>query len=303
MKVIVVGGSGFIGSHLVAALLGRRHSVIVFDRHPPRQSVDFVRVDLTGQVLSPELFSGADAIIHLAGRNVFARWNEKVKKEIYDSRILSTRSLVSSIERLERKPGVLVSASAVGYYGDRGEEELDESSAPGNDFLAGVCIDWEAEARKAEASGLRTVQVRTAPVMGHGGILGKMVPLYRWGLGGPMGNGRQWFPWIHIQDIVGIYVLAVESEAMSGPVNACAPGRVRNKEFSDALAKVLKRPAFMTIPQWATRIALNGLADVVLSSQKAIPKKIVGLGYRFLFPDIAGALIDLLARPQKKQGN
>lgn len=296
MKVIVTGGSGFIGYHLIAALLERGHSVSVLDHHPPQHNVGFIRTHLGGQPLPMELFTGVDAIIHLAGRTVFARWNQKVKKEIYDSRILSARSLVSSIAGLDRKPKVFVSASAVGYYGDGGEEELDESSAPGTDFLAKVCVDWEEEARKAETFGLRTVQVRTAPVMGHGGILEKLLPLYRLGLGGPMGSGRQWFPWIHIQDIVGIYVLAVENEAVRGPVNACSPGCVRNKEFSDALARALRRPAFVRVPRWAARMALNDLADVVLCSQKVIPKKVTELGYRFQFPDIAGALADVLAR-------
>lgn len=296
MNIIVTGGSGFIGYNLISALLDRGHSITVLDHRPPRNNVSFVRIHLAGEPLPPEVFTNVDAIIHLAGRNLFTRWNKKVRKDIYDSRILSARSLVSSIGRLERRPRILVSASAVGYYGNRSEEELDESSAPGSDFLARVCIDWEAEARKAEDFGLRTVQVRTAPVLGHGGILGTLVPLYRWGLGGPIGNGKQWFPWIHIRDIVGVYVLAVENGSVSGPINACSPVRVRNREFSNELAEVLGRPAFIRVPGWTARIVLDGLADVVLCSQKVIPKKVTGLGYRFLFPEITAALANLLAQ-------
>ena len=295
MKIIVVGGSGFIGQHLIAVLLDRQHRVVVIDHRPPRQNLDFIRMDLSGRILPQEIFADVDAIVNLAGRNIFARWNNQVRKDIYDSRILSTRSLVSSLERLNPRPKTLVTASAVGFYGDRGEEELDESTPSGGDFLGKVCLDWEAEARQAETLGLRTVQVRTAPVLGHGGLLSKMVPLYLWGLGGPLGDGRQWFPWIHIQDIVGIYVSSIENEVFRGPVNACSPGRVRNKEFSDTLARILKRPSFIRIPKWAVRIAFDGLADFVLASQKVTPMKITGLGYSFLFPDLSGALTDLLA--------
>ncbi|MDP2744759.1 MAG: TIGR01777 family oxidoreductase [Dehalococcoidia bacterium] len=299
MKVMVTGGAGFIGERLIDTVLERGHTVTVLNHRPPRQKVAHVLVDLAGQLLPAELFEGVDAVIHLAGRNIFACWNDKVRKSIYDSRILSTRSLVSSIARLDRKPSVFVSASAVGIYGERGEEELDESSAPGGDFLARVCLDWEAEARKAEALGLRTAQVRTAPVLGHGGMLAQMLPLYRWGLGGPLGSGRQWFPWIHIQDIVGIYVFSIENKGVIGPINACAPGQVTNKQFSDALGKVLRRPAFMRVPQQAVRLVFDGLADFILASQKVVPRKAAAAGYQFAFPEISGALADLVGRTER----
>ncbi|MEE8471671.1 MAG: TIGR01777 family oxidoreductase [Dehalococcoidia bacterium] len=295
MKVIITGGSGFIGQQLTDALLQRGHQVAILDHNPPKQNVDFFEVDLAGQEIAEELFQDVDAIIHLAGRNLFGRWNEQVRKSIYDSRILGAKSLVSSIKKLSQKPKVLISASAVGFYGDRGEEDLDESSAPGNDFLAKLCIDWEKEAREAETLGLRTVQVRTAPVLGHGGMLTQLLPLYRWGLGGPLGSGRQWFPWIHIQDIVDIYIFALENEGISGPLNACSPQHIRNKDFSDTLARVLKRPAFLGVPKWAFRLVFDGLADFVFASQKVHPNNLKEAGYSFSFPDINKALMDILA--------
>ncbi|MBI4288231.1 MAG: TIGR01777 family protein [Chloroflexi bacterium] len=290
MKVIVTGGSGFIGQRLTAALLARGHQVTVFDHHPPIQGAAFVRVDLMGQELPSELFSDVDAVIHLAGKNIFGHWNEEVKKQIYDSRILSTRGLVSSLANLGRRPEAFISASAVGIYGDRGEEDVDESTTPGGDFLAKVCFDWEKEARAAEDYGVRTVQVRTAPVTGPGGLLAKVTPLYKMGLGGPLGSGRQWFPWVHIQDIVNIYVFVLENRDIRGPVNASSPNLVRNREFSRVLARVLRRPHVFRVPRWAVRLAFGELADVVLASQKVHPSVLTQLGYKFAFPDVRKAL-------------
>ncbi|MDO8635204.1 MAG: TIGR01777 family oxidoreductase, partial [Dehalococcoidia bacterium] len=211
MRVIITGGAGFIGQRLTAALIEKGHQITVLDHHPPSSEVAFVQVDLAGQELPAELFQNIDAIIHLAGRNIFARWNQQVKKQIYDSRIVGTRGLVKSLAKLARKPEVFISASAVGFYGDRGEENLDESSTQGSDFLAKVCIDWEKEALVAGNYGIRTVQVRTSPVLGAGGLLAKIAPLYKLGLGGPLGSGNHWFPWVHLQDIVNIYVFALEN--------------------------------------------------------------------------------------------
>lgn len=297
MKVIVTGGAGFIGAELIARLIARGHQVVVLNHRPPVQpSVEYHHVDLGGEELLLRLIEGADGIIHLAGQNIFGRWSESVKKAIYDSRILSTRSLVSTIGKLDRRPSVLISASAVGIYGDRGEEELTESSAPGNDFLARVCLDWESESRKAESLGVRTVQVRTAPVLGRGGLLKKILPVFRIGFGGRLGSGRQWFPWVHMQDIVGVYVQALEDQNLSGPFNACSPNQVRNVEFTKTLGAVLHRPTIVPAPQWGLRIVFNGLADAILSSQKVQPKRLIESNYKFQMPDLRQALEEVLRR-------
>lgn len=293
MRVIITGGAGFIGQSLTDALIEKGHQVTVFDHHPPSPGVAFVQVDLGGQELPSELFQNVDAIIHLAGRNIFARWNEPLKKQIYESRILGTRSLLKSLAKLARKPEALISASAVGFYGDRGEENLDESSTHGNDFLAKVCIDWEKEARIAENYSIRTVQVRTAPVMGAGGLLAKIAPLYKLGLGGPLGSGQQWFPWIHLKDIVNTYVFALENTDIRGPINGCSPHLIRNLEFSRILAQVMHKPHIFKVPQWAVRLVFGDLADVVLSSQKVHPAVLSKTGYKFAFPDMRKALESL----------
>lgn len=293
MNVIVTGGSGFIGSVLVSALLDKGHQVTVFDHHPPRQQVGFVQLDLVGQELSADLFQGKDAIIHLAGKNIFGYWSQRVKKQIYDSRILGTRSLATSLTRLTSPPRTFISASAVGYYGDRGDEDLTELSPPGNDFLARVCIDWEKETREVDSLGVRSVQVRTAPVLGQDGLLKKVEPFYKLGLGGPLGSGNQWFPWVHLRDIVSIYVFALENEDIRGPVNACSPHLVRNKEFSRTLARVMRRPHLFKTPKWALRLMFGDLADAIMCSQKVHPAVLTKAGYTFAFPDIRKALEDI----------
>lgn len=300
MKVIITGGSGFIGSELTAALLQKGYEVAIFDLRPPKQkdasAITFLKIDLSVEPPPLEWTRGADAVIHLAGRNLFGRWNKEVKRSIYQSRIAGTKNMVLALKAVEPKPKVFVSASAIGIYGDRDEEELYESSLPGDDFLARLCIDWEGEARKAEAFGLRTVQIRTAPVLGHGGLLNKLLPIYKLGLGGPIGSGTQWFPWIHIQDIVGAYIFAVENEAMQGPANSCSPQQIRNKEFSKYLANVLRRPDFLRVPPLALKIIFNDLADFITASQKVYPKKLMENGYHFNFPDVKAALEDILGR-------
>jgi len=290
MRVIITGGAGFIGQRLTDALIEKGHQITVFDHHPPSSGVAFVQVDLAGQELPAELFQNVDAIIHLAGRNIFARWNQQVKKQIYDSRIVGTRGLVKSLSKLARKPEVFISASAVGFYGDRGEENMDESSTQGSDFLAKVCTDWEKEALVARNYGIRTVQVRTAPVLGAGGLLAKVAPLYKLGLGGPLGSGNHWFPWVHLRDIVNIYVSALENSDIRGPVNACSPHLVRNIEFSRVLAQIMHRPHLFKVPRWAVRLVFGDLADVVLSSQKVHPAVLTRTGYQFVFPYIRKAL-------------
>ena len=294
MRVGITGGSGFIGTRLIDTLLKKRDSVMVFDLNPPQRKVDFYKVDLLSFNLSPSIFENLDVVIHLAGRNIFGRWSKRVKQEIYKSRSIGTKNLVSALSALQHKPRVLVSASAVGYYGDRANIDLYEDSGPGDDFLSRVCLHWEKEVQETEKFGIRTVQIRTAPVLGHGGFLSKLLPIYKLGLGGPLGNGKQWFPWIHIEDIVGIYIFAMERETIKGPVNSCSPGVVRNEEFSKILADVLGRPAFLKVPKFALKFVLGELGREILSSQKVRSRKLLQNGFSFKFPDLKSALENIL---------
>jgi uncharacterized protein (TIGR01777 family) len=310
MKIAITGGSGFIGKNLIRELISRGYSINLLDLEPPGREkprggsrgnatlppkVAFFRTDLVFGKIPGEALEGTEGIIHLAGKNIFARWNSKTKTSIYESRVLSARNLVLAIKDLTRKPKALISASATGYYGDRGEEELFESSEPGNSFLARVCADWEAETKKAETLGVRTVQVRTAPVLGRaGGFLQKMLPTFKLSLGGPIGNGKQWFPWIHMDDIVGIYAFSLENSLLAGPVNACSPHQIRNLDFTIALAAALRRPAIFNVPKCLIKMALGELGQEIMASQKVNPQKIVNSGYKFRFPDLKEALKDVL---------
>lgn len=300
MKVVISGGSGFIGSHLTDALLQKGYEVAVIDRHPPKKEVNFYNVDLAKQEPPLEALRDADAVIHLAGKSIFGRWTDGLKKEIYDSRVLGAKNLASAIRKLPRRTSIFISASAVGYYSDKGEEPLDESSPAGDDFLAKVCVDWETATSEIGNLGIRVINVRTAPVLGRGGLLQLLLPIYKLGLGGPLGDGRQWFPWTHITDIVNIYTFALENQNISGPANAVSPGIVRYKEFSDALAHVLGRPAVLRVPKWTFRSLLGEFADSVYVSQKVYPKKLLDAGYKFSFPEIKKALEDILILASKE---
>jgi uncharacterized protein (TIGR01777 family) len=290
--IVLSGGAGFVGSHLAAALLARGYRVTIVDRHEPRDknpTLSFVRADLMHS--APEVFAEADGIIHLSGANIFARWTSEYKKTILESRTRSIENILSVVARSSHKPEVFVCASAVGYYGDRGDEELKENALPGDDFLASVCVAWEAAAAKAESLGMRRVSVRTAIVLGpNGGTLSQLIPLYNFGLGGPMGSGKQWFSWISIDDLVSVYIAAIENKNLTGPVNAVAPGIVRNRDFAKAMGRALHRLAFLPTPAWALRLVLGEFAVAVLSSQKAIPEKLLASGFRFAYPDIDSAL-------------
>lgn len=293
-KVIVTGGSGFAGRHLVTKLLAKRYDVTVIDIMPPRQNqTTFLKMDLQKEVPNHDLFEGVEGVIHLAGKSIFIRWSDDIKKAIYDSRIRSTRNLIYAFEKTSKKPKVFISASAVGFYGDGGEKKLVEQSPHGKDFLARVVIDWEKEADKARHLGIRTIQMRTAPILGRGGLLDINVPFFRLGLGGPLASGRQWFSWIHIDDLVNIYFLSLEHSTLKGPINACSPHPVRNVYFTKSLAKVLKKPTFLSLPRWALRILFSDLADSLIMSQKVYPEKIISYGYHFIFPDIKEALSDI----------
>src|SRR4051794_35893895 len=241
MNVTVTGASGLIGARLVERLRARGDAVTTLSRHPG--SRDAVAWQPEEERAPTEALSGRDAVVHLAGENVAQRWSEDAKRRIRSSRELGTRNLVAGIEAAAPRPRVLVSSSAVGYYGPHGDEPLDEDTPPGHDFLAEVCVAWEREADRATDLGVRVVKVRTGVVLDRGGgALAKMLPFFRLGIGGPVAGGEQYMPWIHVDDVVGMYLAALDGEAWEGPINAAAPAPVTNKAFSRALGRALHRP-------------------------------------------------------------
>jgi uncharacterized protein (TIGR01777 family) len=237
-----------------------------------------------------------EAVIHLAGEPVAAaRWTDEQKRRIRDSRVKGSRNLVAGMRATPRPPKVFVSASAVGFYGDRGDEILNEGSAPGSDFLSEVCLDWETEAARARELGVRAAFVRTGVALSpSGGALEKMLLPFKLGLGGRLGDGRQWFPWIHIEDVVGIFLHALMSPAVDGPINGVAPGIVTNEEFTRELAAALNRPAFFPVPQFALRALMGEMAEIVTASQRVVPQSALDTGYRFKYPNLRPALESLL---------
>lgn len=295
MKVAVAGANGLIGSHLVRALRGRGDEVVPLVRSP--RAAGDVRWDPKSPSDLARVLDGCDGVVNLAGANVGAkRWSEGYKREIRESRLSSTRALVEAMAAAQRKPRVLVSASAVGYYGGRGDEEVTESTPAGRDFLAEVCQAWEAEASRAEELGVRVVLLRTGVVLDRNdGALKKMIPPFKAFVGGPIGSGRQWVPWIHIDDEVGIILWALDG-AVHGPVDAVSPNPARMKDFARELGRALGRPALFPVPALALRLAVGEMADVLLDGQRALARKALVGGYRFRFSDLAGALRDVLGR-------
>ena len=301
MKALVTGATGFIGPRLLR-LLDRP---IILSRDPDRARravghlVDrVVRWDPAEGPPPAEAFTGVDTVFHLAGESVAAgRWTSAQKQRIRDSRVVGTRHLVQGIAQADRKPAALVSASAVGWYGDRGDEELTESAAPADDFLGQVCVEWEREARAAEQAGVRVVTARTGIVLGTGagGALDRRLLPFKLGAGGPLGSGRQWMPWIHVADLARMYVHAADHGEISGPMNAVAPNPVRNSEFTRALARQLHRPAFMPAPYFGLRIVFGEFAKVLFASQRVVPRVALDTGFQFQYPEIAAALREILA--------
>ncbi len=291
LNVLVAGGTGFIGRRLCEALVARGDVVTVVSRDPSRaQARVLPGVSYRGWL--PPL-DGYDGVVNLSGESIFGRrWNDAVRQELRDSRVLSTRRLVAAIRAARDAPHVLVNASAVGFYGDRGDELLTEDSAPGTDFMAQLCQEWEAEAR---ACPVRTVVLRNGIVLGEGGgALAAMLPFFRLGLGGPIGLGGQWFPWVHLDDVAGLILDALDDEQRRGAVNGTSPGCVTNRAFSFALGRVLRRPAFLPVPPLALRLKFGPVASVLSASQRCEPRAALRLGYEFRFPEVEGALRDVL---------
>ena len=297
MLVAMTGASGFIGSALAASFVNDGHRV----RSVGRGAANDVRWDPAAQLLAPEALDGVDAVVHLAGEPIGERWTTERKQAIRESRIHGTRLIAGSIARLAARgsgPRVLVSASAIGYYGDRRDEWLDESSAPGSDFLAEVVQVWEAAAEPARLAGVRVVTLRAGIALNpRGGALAKMLPPFRLGAGGRLGNGEQWMSWIGLRDLVRAFRFAVDTSGLEGAANAVAPVPVTNAEFTTVLAHVLTRPAFATIPAFALRALFGELADAtLLASQRVRPAKLVASGFTFGDPTLDGALRAELAR-------
>src|SRR5215470_6924343 len=298
MKVAVTGATGFIGRAVVAALADRGDEVIALSRTPervtPRPGVRAARFD-PGAAPDPAPFEGADAVIHFAGETVAGRWTPQKKRAIYDSRVTGTRILVASLTACQSRPRVLVSSAAVGYYGDRADEPLLESSAPGSGFLADLCVDWEREIAAAERLGLRVAWLRHGIVLGAGGgALAAMLPPFRAFIGGPLGNGSQWMPWIHIDDDVSLVLFALDRD-VRGPFNAVSPDIATNARFSRALGVALRRPSLAFAPSLALYAALGEFASSVLASQLVLPDRALTAGFTFAHEMLEAALLDVLA--------
>ena len=305
MRALVTGATGLVGGKL----LSRLERPVVLSRNASKATGRLGRDDVTvlawDAVREPApaaAFEGIDAVFHLAGESVAqGRWTADKKARIRDSRVDGTRNLVSALRALARPPRVLVSASAVGYYGDRGDEILDETAAPGSDFLAEVCVAWEGESQLAAQAGIRVVTVRIGIVLSQdGGALPKMLTPFRLGLGSPLGSGRQWMPWIHIDDLVSLLLLAAEREDIEGPLNATAPNPATNRDFTKALGRAVRRPTFLpAVPAAVLRWSVGEFADVLLASTRAVPHRLPEAGYTFAHPHLEEALRSLLTDSER----
>jgi uncharacterized protein (TIGR01777 family) len=290
MQVTITGATGLIGPPLVRELLGRGDQVTVLSRNPAKARESLPGVEAVGwddpsaTPAPAEALAGRDAVVHLAGEPIAQRWSDDVKKRILDSRELGTRNLVASMDAGQ----ALIASSAVGYYGPHGDERLDEQSPAGDDFSAKVCVAWEREAHLAPG---RVVCVRTGIVLDpSGGALAKMLPFFKAGVGGPVAGGKQYMSWIGVEDLVGIYLRALDDPSWEGPVNGCAPEPATNKAFSKTLGKVLTRPAFAPVPKAAIKLLYGEMAEIVINGQRAVPARTTELGYEFRQPELEAAL-------------
>lgn len=299
MAVAITGATGFVGTALQRALseTGIDYLVVTRDarraKQRCREAAGVIEWDPPNSGPTPEALDGLDGVFHLAGSTIAKRWTAKAKQTIRDSRVGSTRVLVESLRQCSRPPKVLISASAIGFYGPRDDTGLDETAPAGSDFLAQLCRDWEAEAARAGELGTRVVNLRTGIVLGPGGgALSQMLAPFRLGVGGPIGNGRQWMSWIHLDDVVGLMVRAFRDNGLSGPLNATAPNPVTNREFSKTLGRVLRRPAVLPTPVFALKILFGEFADILATGQRVLPEKAVNADYEFRYPSLAKALAD-----------
>lgn len=294
MKILITGGSGFVGLNLTRFLLDKGHRVTAIARSEPRHRFDpehyqFLAADTTRTGPWQEELALADAVVNLTGASIFKRWTKNYKKQIYDSRVMTTRNVVEAL------PGgthvTLCSTSGAGFYGNRGDDVLTEDESAGSDFLAGVSIDWEKAALQASAKGARVTIMRFGVILGpNGGAMAKLIPAFKMFVGGPLGDGNQWFPWLHIDDLLSAILFVLENPEINGPLNFCAPNPVRNRELAQALGEALSRPAIMTAPAFMIRLVMGEFGDVFLNSQRTVPEKLVNHGFAFRYPEIKGAI-------------
>ncbi len=297
-RLLITGGSGFIGSRLVPVLLDQGHDVTILTRNPDKTALHFNHAVTTIEQLNLlndiDVF---DVVINLAGQGITdKRWTPGIKKQLRESRIATTQKLISYLQVAKKKPECLISGSAIGYYGNQGDKLVDEQVSGDSSFSSKLCFDWELEAQQAEILGIRTCYLRTGIVLGKkGGALSKMLPAFKLGLGGPMGNGRQWMSWIHMDDLTGLILHTISNKDIKGAINATAPNPVTNKVFSSTLASVLKRPAFFPMSAFVLKVLLGQMAEeLLLSGQRVIPKKILDAGYEFQYAELQSALSEVV---------
>jgi uncharacterized protein (TIGR01777 family) len=297
-RLLITGGSGFIGSRLVPVLSGQGYAVTVLTRYPERTAQQFNHaVSTISRLDSLEATATFDVVINLAGQGIAdKRWSRVVKEQLRESRLTITKNLINYLQSIENKPELLISGSAIGYYGGQGEDPVDEKTSCGSGFSSKLCVDWEREAQRAEALGVRTCYLRTGIVLGkNGGALSKMLPAFRLGLGGRMGTGRQWMSWVHIDDLIGMILCLIHNKTIQGAVNGTAPNPVTNKTFSSTLARALKRPAFIPMPAFVLKLMLGEMAqELLLSGQRVMPKKMLDAGYDFQYTELESALREVM---------
>jgi uncharacterized protein (TIGR01777 family) len=298
MKFLITGGLGFAGANLSDYLLDKGHAVIAVGRAATQNRISsdryqYLSADTTRTGDWQNALGDVDAVVNLVGKSIFKRWSKSYKEQIYDSRILTTRNVVNAVPA--NQSVVLCNASGAGYYGSRGDDLLKENEKPGDDFLSSVSVDWEAEALKATAKGVRVVLMRFGVILGKGGgALAKMLPAFKSFVGGPIGNGNQWFPWMHLTDLTSAILFVCEHPQVNGPLNFCAPNPVTNRELAKTLGQVLGRPAIMPAPAFMVRAVLGEFGSVLLASQRTIPEKLLSHGFEFEYPDIKSAVQEVV---------
>jgi uncharacterized protein (TIGR01777 family) len=300
MKILMTGGTGFVGKQLTSRLIQEGNEVTILTRSLKEsgqlpKGISYLQGDPTQKGPWQEAIPAHDVIINLAGASIFSKWSDEYKKLIRDSRVFTTRNIIEGIPSKFERGISLFSTSAVGYYGFHGDEELDEESLPGNDFLARLAIEWEAEALKAREKGARVVITRFGIVLGEkGGALGQMIPLFKKFIGGPIGSGQQWFSWVHIKDLAEAFAFLIKHPEIAGPVNICSPNPVKNKDLAKALGRALHRPSFMPAPAFMIKLVLGEFGSVILQGQRVVPGRLLKKGFTFQYPDIDKALQSII---------